>query len=104
IADILTKEYNVTPQQLAQLWNAPGSPLRSAQGQQILFDLARFKLAQADAREKISKPVPPVMRPGVAIAAAGNDREVDIAAKAFRQNPTAQNAADLVLARRANRR
>jgi hypothetical protein len=81
--------------------------LRSAGGQQILFDAARFRMAQAGARDKVQKPVPTVQRPGSPLARGSDDdysmQKLNAKLDRSTGREALRAAADLVTARRARR-
>jgi hypothetical protein len=59
----------VPGEEVAQKWNEPFGVLRSAPAQAITYMAARWALAQANMeaeKQKPSKPIPAVQRPGVA--------------------------------------
>jgi hypothetical protein len=62
--DVL-EEAGLSRQQMAAAWHGAPIQLRSAAAQKILADAAKWRLAQEKARTAITKPVPPVQRPGV---------------------------------------
>jgi hypothetical protein len=67
------------------------------------MDGARWRMAQADLANKVDRSVPPVQRPGVA-SSQRTDDNVTAAMKAFRADPTAKNAAALLVAKRNSHR
>jgi hypothetical protein len=91
------------PQSVAMSWQT--SPeLRSAKAQRLLFDAARWRLAQRGAKGKQFKPVPNVQRPGSPLEHAS---EQDYRIRSLNKgggplNP--REAAALVTAQRAARR
>jgi hypothetical protein len=97
------KEYGVSQDQLRDLWQS--EPLmRTAPFQKMVYDLIRFKTAAANVPTKVAaKPLPPVQKPGVS-RPADNSENIDAALRRFNANPSPKNAADVLLARRANRR
>jgi hypothetical protein len=97
------KEYGVSQDQLQDLWQS--EPLmRTAPFQKMVFDLIRFKTAAANVPTKVAaKPVVPVQKPGVS-RPSDNSEDVTAAMRRFNANPSPKNAADVLLARRANRR
>jgi hypothetical protein len=77
--------------------------LKSAAFQRMMVDAAKYRMAQKAVPEKISRPVPPVQRPGT--SQPRDDGDVSRAMRAFNANPSPQSAAKLLMARRAaNRR
>jgi hypothetical protein len=60
--------------ELARLWNTP--VFRDARMQQLILDAVRFQDAKKGLVEATKKPLPPVVRPGV--AQPGRDREMQI--------------------------
>jgi hypothetical protein len=99
LPQILTEDYGISREDLAHAVQT-NPILRSAAFSSVLLDAAKYKLAQRDAAAKVSRPVPPVQKPGVASNRFANDG-VEAALKAFRQNPGPETGAALVAARRA---
>src|SRR5262249_32847423 len=86
--DIAEKEYGVSRQELAALWRS--QPLmHTAAFQRMMVDATRYHLAMRDAAAKVSKPVPPVQRPGTAQPrASGDEAAVRSALAKFNSDPT----------------
>jgi hypothetical protein len=96
----VAESYGVSKQELAALWQS--QPLmRSAAFQQIMADAARYHIARKEVANKVARPVPPVQRPGTGQLRTGDDYGVTSAIKSFNANPSPQNAAALLMARRA---
>jgi hypothetical protein len=92
------------PQSVAMSWQT--SPeLRSAKAQRLLFDAARWRLAQRGAKEKQYKPVPNVQRPGSpADRIPDSDLHLGKLEKQLDSIGSAKAGAELLIARRARRR
>jgi hypothetical protein len=101
LLEILTLDYGISREDLAHALQT-NPALRSAAFSSILLDAAKYKLAQRDVAAKVSRPVPPVQKPGVASLHRNNDH-VDAALKQFRSEPSVANAAKLLQARRNSR-
>ena len=98
----LAAEPGIDKQQLQELWNT--QPIMRSRGFQTMMAMAaQYKMAQKGVAEKVSKPVPPVQRPGVA-GAHRSDDGVEQATAAWNKSQTLQSAAALITARRAARR
>jgi hypothetical protein len=95
--------YGIDPATLAQaIQSTP--VLRSFEFQRVLFDAARFHLAQQGVKEHRSNPVVPVQRPGTSQPRASySDAEIAAARDAFTKNPTPQAAAAYLMAKRSAR-
>jgi hypothetical protein len=52
-------------EEIGAAWNGTPIQLRDARSQKILADAAKWRMAQAKAKEAVKKPVPEVQRPGV---------------------------------------
>jgi len=74
--------------------------MRSAAFQRVLADAGAYRLAQKTVQEKLSKPVPPVQSPGTA-GSFNRDDNMAAALRAFDKNPSPQNAAAVLTAKRA---
>ncbi len=94
-------EAGLTPQQIGQLWNS-NPVIRSSFGQKLIADAARYRIAQANARNAVAAPKPPMQRPGTATAVRASS-ELDTLRARFEANPTIANAADLLKAERRQR-
>jgi len=70
----------------------------------MIYDITRLKLAERGAVEKRDRSAPPVQRPGTSSGVRGDDGGVAEALARFNANPTPQNGAALLGARRASRR
>jgi len=101
IVDIAEKDYGVSRRDLAEVWR--NQPLmRSAPFQRMMLDAAKYRLAMRDVASKVSKPVPPVQRPGTSQPrASGDETAVRSALAKFNSDPTPLNAAALLNARRS---
>jgi hypothetical protein len=98
----LAQEYGVSKDELIAAWQSQPI-LKSAAFQRMMVDAAKYRMAQKAVPEKISRPVPPVQRPGT--SQPRDDGDVSGAMRAFNANPSPQSAAKLLMARRAaNRR
>jgi hypothetical protein len=98
----MLKEYGASDDEIKAAWNSAG-PFRSAVGQRILRDAAAYRISQREIANKLDRSVPPVQRPGTS-APRGDDEGVAQALARFNLNPTPQNGAALLGARRAARR
>jgi hypothetical protein len=102
------KEHGVSETELAQLYNS-NELLRSAAGQQIVAEAARWRLAQKAISQHRSAPVPRVQRPGVSEPVRIDDGAVSAALQRLNSpggnegRAGLRNAAALVAARRGNR-
>jgi hypothetical protein len=72
---------SMTDEQIAAEYNSNWL-FRSAQSQRILMDAARWRLSQKTLAQKISRPVPPVQRPGSTLDRVGDE---DITMRALNQ-------------------
>jgi hypothetical protein len=97
----MLKEYGASDDEISAAWNSAG-PFRSAVGQRILRDAAAYRIAQREVVNKIDRSTVPVQRPGV--SGPRDDGGVAQALARFNANPTPQNGAALLGARRAARR
>lgn len=91
-------------QRLLQEWNS-NLLLRSAEGQAIVADAARWRIAKAGLAQKSAKPIPNVQRPGSSVDrpdAAGRDSFA--LENRYRGPLSAKQAAELVIGRRARSR
>jgi hypothetical protein len=98
----LAAEYGVSRDELLTAWKSE-PVLRSAAFQRMMVDAAKYRMAQREVATKISKPVPPVQRPGTA-PLRNSDGDVDQAISRFRSSPSVDTAVQLLMSRRANRR
>jgi hypothetical protein len=99
----LAQEYGVSKEELIAAWQSQ-PVLRTAAFQRMMVDAAKYRMAQKAVPAKVSRPVPPVQKPGVASSHRSDDG-VDAAKRAFNKSPSPQSAAALLTARRAaNRR
>ena len=103
VASILQEEYGIDKDQLREMYQT-NPVLRQASTQRLLFDVVRLKLAERDVANKRDRSVPPVQHPGTSSAVRGGDDGVAAALARFNANPTPQNGAALLGARRASRR
>jgi hypothetical protein len=97
------KEYGGDVQAFAKLMQ--GSEFASATVQRLLWDVGRLRLIEKTKTSAAVKPVPPVVRPGVAGAARASSADASISVLAAKLNRTgdARDAAALLMARRAQR-
>jgi hypothetical protein len=103
-AVIMLKEYGLSDAALAHEYNN-NALFRSAAGQQIIADAARYRLAQRAVSRAASRPVPHVIRPGSS-AEAQTRTEAALAEAQAKLKPamSAKEAANYLIARRgANR-
>jgi hypothetical protein len=104
----LFKEHGVSETELAEHYNS-NPLLRSAAGQQIVSEAARWRLAQKAISQHRSAPVPQVQRPGVSEAVRIDDGAVSAALQRLNSpggnegRAGLRNAAALVAARRGGR-
>jgi hypothetical protein len=98
IMGIIENEYGISREALAEAFRT-NPALHSAAFQRMMFDTAKFKLAQRTAARSAPKPVPAVQRPGVAGSYHG-DSEVESARSEFLRSPNPRNAARMIAARR----
>jgi hypothetical protein len=103
-ARTMLREGGMSDQEINYHWQS--SPiLRSALGQQILFDAARFRIAQQTARSKAVRSVPIVQRPG-SPAARGSEVDYNFGklSAELQRTGSPKAAAALLTAQRAGRR
>jgi hypothetical protein len=98
----LAEEYGIDKQTLGVLWHTQPI-LRAVPFQRMMMDAARYRAAQRAVPEKVSRPVPPVQRPGMA-PNRYSDSGVDAALSRFRSDPNPKTAAALMVARREAKR
>jgi hypothetical protein len=97
------QKYGVDTKQIYSLYQH-NDVVRSAPFQRMLFDLAKYHVAQENVRAAVQRPVPTVNRPGVSEAQPrGEDGRFASAYNAFMGNPSpsAREGAALIAARRA---
>jgi hypothetical protein len=98
------KDRGFTEQELAQLWNGQAAiSLRDHRLQLVILDAVKFSHAQRAAKDALTKPVPPVQRPGVA-QQKSNDAEIQALNQKLERTGSARDAAALVAAQRRSRR
>jgi len=103
-ATSMLRNGGMSDQEISYHWNT--SPLlRSPLGQQILFDAARYRMAQAAAKQKAVRPVPTVQRPGSPVA-RGSDQDYSMGKLNAQLDRTGsvKDATALLIARRGSRR
>jgi hypothetical protein len=103
VAEVLETEYGIDKDTLRQLYQTQPF-LRQASTQRLLFDLTKAKLAERSIATKLDRSVPPVQHHGTSSGVRGGDDGVAAALARFNANPTPQNGAALLGARRASRR
>ncbi len=103
LLNIAKEKYNVAPDDFVRAFQT-NPIMRSAPFQKMMYDAARFHLAQKTAAQnKAPANLPPVQRPGSGEQRADySQMRIAEAAKAFRDNPTPQNGKALLMARRAS--
>jgi hypothetical protein len=102
-ANLMMREYGLSEQEVAWHWqNNPA--FRSLPAQKMMFDAARWRLAQRGISEKISRPVPTV-QPPTSPAARGSEEDFNLRRLNDRLNATGspKDAAALLVARRGRR-
>jgi len=98
------KDRGFGDQELAQLWNGQAAiSLRDHRLQLLVLDAVKFAGAQRAAKEALTKPVPPVQRPGVAQQKTG-DADLQALKQKLERTGSARDAAALVAAQRRSRR
>ena len=98
------KDRGFGEQELAQLWNGQAAiSLRDHRLQLLVLDAVKFADAQRAAKAALTKPVPPVQRPGVAQQKTG-DAEIQALKQKLERTGSARDAAALVAAQRRSRR
>lgn len=99
----MLKEYGLSDADIAREYNS--NPLfRSAAGQQIISDAARFRLSQKGLSQHRANPVPHVVRPGSSAERVTRTEEALAEARArLKSSMSAKEAAAYVIARRAAR-
>lgn len=100
LPSIIEQDYGVSRQELFQALQT-NPALRSAAFQSMMLDAAKYRMAQREVVNKVDRSVPPVQRPGV--SQPRSDDGVTSALNRFRAEPSVENAAKLLQARRANR-
>jgi hypothetical protein len=98
----LAQEYGVSREELFSAWQSQPI-LRSAAFQRMMVDAAKYRMAQKEVVNKIDRSAPPVQRPGVSQPRDPNGDAIQGALSKFRSDPSPQNAAKLLLARRNSR-
>jgi hypothetical protein len=94
------KERGFSEPELAQLWNGQAAlSLRDHRLQLLIIDAVKFAEAQRAAKDALTKPVPPVQRPGVAQSKSG-DAEIQALRQKLERTGSARDAAALVAAQR----
>jgi hypothetical protein len=100
---ILTEDYGIPKDALAQAWNTT-PVLRTKEFQSLVYDAIKYRMAAKEIGSKRDRtPPPPVQKPNVSAAHGSNDGVVDAAMARFKSDPSVQNAAKLLQARRGNR-
>jgi hypothetical protein len=82
-----------------------GPSLRSVEGQRLLADATRWRVAQQRAQQVRQTPVPPVQKPGTWRASDGGEqsvRELQMRLKGASGREALRLATELTKARRAN--
>jgi hypothetical protein len=98
------KERGFTDQELGQLWNGQAAlSLRDHRLQLLIVDAVKFAQAQRAAKDALTRPVPPVQRPGVA-QTRNDDAEIQALKAKLERTGSARDAATLVAAQRRSRR
>jgi len=100
----ILRDSGLSDQEISYHWQT--NPLmRSALGQQILADAARWRMAKAGIADKVARPVVPVQKPGSGLDRPDAANRDLFALEARYQGPlTAKQAAELVIGRRARAR
>jgi hypothetical protein len=97
------KEHAISETELMQHYNS-NPLLRSAAGQQIVADAARYRLSQKGLSRHLANPVPHVVRPGSSAERVTRAEEALAEARAkLKPSMSAKEAAAYVIARRAAR-
>jgi hypothetical protein len=101
----MMREAGLTDQQLAHEWNN-NALLRSAQGQSLLADAARWRMMKSGIANKVApKQIPAVVRPGTSVDRPDATGRADFAIEQrFRGPLSVKDAAALTIARRARSR
>jgi hypothetical protein len=100
----MLNEAGLTDQQILYHWNT-NPVMRSAFGQQILADAARYRMNKAAAANKIARPIPNVQRPGSSVDRPdAANRDSFALENRYRGPLSAKQAAELVIGRRARAR
>jgi hypothetical protein len=95
------KEFGISETELMQHYNS-NPLLRSAAGQQIVAEAARWRLAQRNVATKVHHQVPHIARPGSSAEAQTRTEEALASARAkLKPSMSAKEAAAYVIARRA---
>jgi len=98
------KEIGFSERDLASAWNGESSvSLRDHRIQLLIMDAIKYREGKANANKIIAKPLPPVQKPGVA-APRSNDANIQTLSKKLETTGRMEDAAALVMARRAARR
>ena len=100
VPEIAEKVYGISRANLLREFQT-NPTVRSAAFQRMMFDAAKYHLAQEGARNA-RHPIPQVQRPGTSEDRPSRDSAaIERAQHAFAANPNAKNAAALLIARRA---
>jgi hypothetical protein len=101
----MMREAGLTDQQLAHEWNN-NALLRSAQGQSLLADAARWRMMKSGIANKAApKQIPAVVRPGTSVDRPDAAGRADFAVEnKYSGNLNPKQAAELLTARRARNR
>lgn len=99
------KDIGFEESELGSAWNGQASlSLRDHRVQGMIRDAVKYREGQAAAKKAVAtKPLPPVQRPGVA-APRGNDSTIQTMSKKLASSGSIEDAAALVMARRAAQR
>jgi hypothetical protein len=98
----MLRESGMSDQDIAHQYQ--NGPMRSLQGQQILWMAAKYRMSQRGAKAKLSRPVPAVQRPGSPLERASDQDYAMRNLERPGQDLTPKQAAALVTARRNARR
>ena len=99
----MLNEAGLSDQQISHEWNS-NPVMRSALGQQIMADAARWRMAKAGIKPA-PKPVPQVARPGSSMDRPdAANRDSFALENRYRGPLSAKQAAELVIGRRARAR
>jgi hypothetical protein len=103
---MLTKEIGFTEDEVNKLWNGEASmALRSKEAQKLVYYANKYLEAKAGIPKAVAKTVPHVQKPGTAQPRNADADSIESRAdKRFNETGNWKDAAELLIARRANRR
>src|SRR5262249_9692084 len=96
----MLRDYGLTDEQISREYNSNAS-FRSFAGQRLMFDAARWRLANKGVASKVARSVPQVRKPGSPLD-RGNERDYQLDRLSAKLDKTgsARDAANLLIAQR----